>query len=83
MKLLLDTHSFLWFITNDSNLSTKAHDLISDPQNDVLVSPASNSTTRKGGRYPRNGLTRRANRRPLAIPISRGRSPRLFPETPA
>lgn len=41
MKLLLDTHSFLWFITSDSKLSANAHVLISDPQNDVLVSPAS------------------------------------------
>lgn len=41
MKLLLDTHSFLWFITNDPKLSANAHGLISGPQNVVLVSPAS------------------------------------------
>ena len=41
MKLLLDTHSFLWFITNDPKLSANAEGLISDPQNHVLVSPAS------------------------------------------
>ncbi len=41
MRLLLDTHAFLWFITNDPQLSATAHGLISDPQNDVLISPAS------------------------------------------
>lgn len=41
MKLLLDTHSFLWFITSDSKLSDHAHGLISDRRNDILISPAS------------------------------------------
>ncbi|GAP98065.1 hypothetical protein [Leptolyngbya sp. NIES-2104] len=41
MKLLLDTQAFLWFVLNDSALSQAAHDLIIDPQNDLLISPAS------------------------------------------
>jgi PIN domain nuclease of toxin-antitoxin system len=41
MRLLLDTHSFLWFILNDSQLSTVARNLIADPNNDVEISPAS------------------------------------------
>lgn len=41
MKLLLDTHAFLWFHTDDSQLSATARALIADPTNDVLVSPAS------------------------------------------
>lgn len=41
MKLLLDTHSFLWFVTDDSQLSATARALIVDPTNDVFVSPAS------------------------------------------
>jgi PIN domain nuclease of toxin-antitoxin system len=41
MRLLLDTHAFLWFILNDPHLSTTARILISDPANDVEVSPAS------------------------------------------
>jgi len=41
MRYLLDTHAFLWFITNDAQLSAVAHGLISDPTNDILVSPAS------------------------------------------
>lgn len=30
MRLLLDTHAFLWFITNDSQLSAAALVLIAD-----------------------------------------------------
>ena len=41
MRLLLDTHSFLWFITNDPQLSAVARSLIADPNNEILVSPAS------------------------------------------
>ncbi len=41
MRLLLDTHAFLWFITDDPQLSAVAKGLIADSNNDVLVSPAS------------------------------------------
>ncbi len=41
MRLLLDTHTFLWFVLNDPQLSAAAQSLINDPANDVLVSPAS------------------------------------------
>lgn len=41
MKLLLDTHAFLWFITDDPKLSTAGKAAIAEPTNDVLVSPAS------------------------------------------
>ena len=41
MNLLLDTHALLWFATNDSHLSRPADEAISDPQNEVFVSPAS------------------------------------------
>ncbi len=40
MKLLLDTHSFLWFVLNDPQLSTPARTAISEPANDILISPA-------------------------------------------
>lgn len=40
MRLLLDTHTFLWFVLNDSQLSRVADALITDPTNDVLISPA-------------------------------------------
>ena len=41
MKLLLDTHTFLWFVTDDPLLSATARSLIVDPLNDVCLSPAS------------------------------------------
>jgi PIN domain nuclease of toxin-antitoxin system len=40
VRLLLDTHAFLWFVLNDPSLSAAARALVSDPQNDVLISPA-------------------------------------------
>ena len=41
MKLLLDTHIFLWFISGDTRLSTVAQSHIADPNNDVHLSVAS------------------------------------------
>jgi len=41
VRLLLNTHTFLWFILNDSNLSITARNLIDDQRNDILLSPAS------------------------------------------
>lgn len=41
MRLLLDTHTFLWFLLNDPLLSIKSRDLIVDPLNDIEISPAS------------------------------------------
>ena len=40
MKLLLDTHVFLWWIEGNTRLSTKAGTLIADPDCDVFVSVA-------------------------------------------
>ena len=41
MKLLLDTHTLLWFALGDSQLSAQARGLIDDPAHDMWVSPAS------------------------------------------
>ena len=41
MKLLLDTHAFLWWITDDPQLSPKARELISDSHNTMYWSAAS------------------------------------------
>ncbi len=41
MKLLLDTHTFLWFITGDSRLSSDARLLTEDTANDKFVSVVS------------------------------------------
>lgn len=41
MRLLLDTHSFLWFIGGDTSLSARARSLIEDDRNEVFLSVAS------------------------------------------
>ena len=41
MRLLLDTHSFLWFLLDDPKLSQTAKRSIADPDNDIDISPAS------------------------------------------
>jgi PIN domain nuclease of toxin-antitoxin system len=41
MKLLLDTHTFLWFIGGSSNLNSTARDLIDDRSNQRFLSIAS------------------------------------------
>ena len=41
MKLLLDTHSWLWFVLGDASLSAAARSLIEDPANEKLISPVS------------------------------------------
>jgi PIN domain nuclease of toxin-antitoxin system len=40
VRRLLDTHAFLWFITSDPQLTASASALITDPDNEILVSPA-------------------------------------------
>jgi hypothetical protein len=41
MRLLLDTHTFLWFIEGSLNLSDVARDLIEDQANQRFLSVAS------------------------------------------
>ena len=41
MKLLLDTHTFIWYVTNNRKLSTTAQHLINDGDNEILLSIAS------------------------------------------
>jgi PIN domain nuclease of toxin-antitoxin system len=41
MRVLLDTHAFLWFVLGDPQLSSTARQSIEDPGNEKLVSPAS------------------------------------------
>jgi PIN domain nuclease of toxin-antitoxin system len=41
VRLLLDTHALLWWLSDDAQLGSHARDLIGDPGNDVLVSVAS------------------------------------------
>ncbi|MEO7853676.1 MAG: type II toxin-antitoxin system VapC family toxin [Rubrivivax sp.] len=41
MRLLLDTHAFLWWVTNDERLSAAARGAVADADNEVFVSAAS------------------------------------------
>ena len=41
MRLLLDTHTLLWWLAGDAHLSAKARKAIAAERNDVLVSAAS------------------------------------------
>jgi PIN domain nuclease of toxin-antitoxin system len=40
MRLLLDTHTFLWFINGDENLSQRSKILIQESDNEVFISIA-------------------------------------------
>jgi PIN domain nuclease of toxin-antitoxin system len=41
MRLLLDTHIFLWYISGDSRLPEAARDAVRDPANEVYLSVVS------------------------------------------
>lgn len=41
VRLLLDTHALLWWITDDAQLSIRARELIADERNVILISAAS------------------------------------------
>jgi PIN domain nuclease of toxin-antitoxin system len=41
MKLLLDTHIFLWFISGNTQLSNEVRDAIRNSDNEVYLSPIS------------------------------------------
>ena len=41
MKVLLDTHAFLWAITEDSRLSQTARRVFTSAENEILISVAS------------------------------------------
>lgn len=40
MRLLLDTHALLWWVTDDERLSAAAKRAVADPDNEVFVSAA-------------------------------------------
>lgn len=41
MRVLLDTHAYLWFLAGDERLSLRGRQLIGDPETDLLFSVAS------------------------------------------
>jgi PIN domain nuclease of toxin-antitoxin system len=40
VRLLIDSHAFLWWAEASPNLSTAAHGAIADPTNEILISVA-------------------------------------------
>jgi PIN domain nuclease of toxin-antitoxin system len=55
VRLLLDTHAFLWWLAGDDALSASARKAIADPENEVFVSAASAweiATKHRLGRLP-------------------------------
>ena len=58
MRLLLDTHAFLWWLFDDARLSGTARQLVADPSHRIFVSAASAweiSTKYRLGRLPEAG----------------------------
>ncbi len=41
MRFLLDTHTFIWFVTDSQRLSDRSKQLIEDDYNEKFLSPAS------------------------------------------
>ena len=59
MRLLLDTHAFLWWLAGSRRLSANARSAIEDDANDVLVSAATAweiATKHRLGKLPQAGL---------------------------
>ena len=55
MRVLLDTHTFLWWLVDSARLSRVAYRVIADEGNDILVSAASAweiTTKHRLGRLP-------------------------------
>ena len=55
MKVLLDTHTLLWWLFDDPKLSTTARDIIAGADNEILVSAVSAweiSTKHRIGKLP-------------------------------
>ena len=66
MRVPLDTHTLLWWLAGDSNLSINARHAIADPANEIFVSAASAwevSTKFRIGKLPGAG--------PLAVDFAR------------
>jgi PIN domain nuclease of toxin-antitoxin system len=58
--MLLDTHAFLWFITDDPRLSVTGKATIANPAHDILISPAS---------YWELAIKIRLGKYPLSVPF--------------
>ena len=90
MRVLLDTHTFLWCAVDDAKLSRRAHSVVSSLETDVFVSAASaweiatKSRIRKlpGAEEFAAEFSARIERlgfRPLAITVEHGQRAGLLP----
>ena len=81
MRVLLDTHALLWWLTDDPSLPGPLREVIADPANEIIVSAASAweiATKHRLGKLPEasavardlDGLLVRAGMRPLPISIA-------------
>lgn len=81
MRLLVDTHVLLWWLTDDPRLPSGTRGLIADPANEVMVSAASAwevATKHRLGKLPEaaevamtfSDLIARAGMTPLPIAIA-------------
>jgi PIN domain nuclease of toxin-antitoxin system len=55
LRLLLDTHAFLWWLGGDAGLSVRARDAVADEANEIFVSAASTweiATKHRIGKLP-------------------------------
>ena len=62
MRLLLDTHAFLWWLNGSDRLSSPARGAIADESNEVLISAASAweiTTKHRLGKLPGAGIVAR------------------------
>lgn len=59
MKLLLDTHAFLWMSLDDPQLSGHAHDLMADTGDELFLSPASYGKSPSRSVWASTGSTNR------------------------
>ena len=77
MRLLVDTHALLWWLTDDPRLSYAAEAAISDPDNEVFVSACIGyeiAYKQRLGRLPPlpESLSRRLERQGIAtMPVFR------------
>lgn len=77
MRVLLDTHALLWWLSGDKTLSKRARNVIADEDNEIFVSAASAwevSTKHRLGKLPGAG--------PLAVDFAREIRQQKFAELP-
>lgn len=92
MRLLLDTHAFLWWLIDSPKLSPQARSAIADPENETLVSVVTGwecATKYRLGKLPlaerfvtqADALVQRADMAPLAVTLNHALRAGSYPAT--